>query len=376
MLIAFVMNPTSWNNETGAPWPGGMADRLVQPVLEHLDPSEYRVVRMPLEGDVVNVYYTHRGVQGVKDEPGARSVFVSHGIADKNWRNADRMGARFDFVFVSGPAWTLKLVNGGQDPATICEVGYAKLDPLVTAERLPRRDARIRVLWAPTHGGGGEHEKREGGAPRRRVSSHWSRQQLLDLLPAERFDVREAPHPRHRPDKRATFDEYLDCDVVVADGGSTIYEAWALGLPVVFPTWLTGTANQLRARRRHTFESELYERRIGYHALRPDAFAAQVERAARNGLTIDEADFVDPILPASTLGSAGRLHAEELRAIAAGGRPARVAAPLRKIRYRSKFRTEIEVIPGSLEHQRFEASSRWERVESVEPAVQREVMPV
>jgi len=35
-----------------------------------------------------------------------------------------------------------------------------------------------------------------------------------------------------------TMQPLVDADVVIADAGSTIYEAWALGKPVIFPDWL------------------------------------------------------------------------------------------------------------------------------------------
>jgi hypothetical protein len=361
--IAFVMNPTSWNDHTGAPWPGGMADALVQPILGHLTPDQYQVLRMPT-ADTVNVYYTHRRVQGVDREPGPCSVFVSHGIADKNWRNADRMRDRFDWVFVSGPAWVERLAHGGSDTEQICEVGYAKLDPLFDGVRVPRPDDRIRVLWAPTHGGGGEGN-RDGVQRRRwRRTSWWSQAEIVGLLDPELFDVRVAPHPRHRPDHRATLDEYRDCDVVIADGGSTIYEAWALDLPVVFPSWITGQANRLRAARQWTFEADIYSERIGYHATRPDALAAQVSRAASNGITAAEQRFVERILPRAHRGVSGRMHAEALVAIAAGRRPAPfVAGQLGPVRFVSRHGIRQEAIPGTAEFRRFEMSARWTRVD-------------
>lgn len=366
MQVAFVYNPTSWNDETDSPWPGGMADALVQPILAHLDPAEYRVTRWPAD-DTVNVYYTHRRVQGVEEEPGPVSVFVSHGIADKRWRNADRMRFRFDWVFVSGPAWSVKLAAEGLDPERIVEVGYAKLDPLFDGVRTPPADDRLRVLWAPTHGGGGEGTTQPRRRPRARTS-HWHVADIVGRLDPAQFDVRIAHHPRHREDRRATLDEYRDCDVVIADGGSTIYEAWALDLPVVFPHWITGHANMLRAARDWTFEAELYSQRIDYHAMRPEALPAMVEKAGHHGITAEAREFVEEILPARYRGISGRLHAEALRAIAAGGQPSTSVGAIDPIRYRNRRGQEFVVQPGTAEQMRFERSARWTRVEEEQPA--------
>jgi hypothetical protein len=362
--IAFVMNPTSWCAETDAPWPGGMADLLVQPIIEHLDPAEYDVVRWP-QPNSVNVYYTHRSVQGVNhDPPGSVSVFVSHGIADKDWRSASRLRNQWDWVFVSGPAWSAKLAGGRFPLERVCEVGYTKIDPVYPLQRSPAPDGRIRVLWAPTHGGGGEaHINGPEPIGRHKRTSHWRGAELLALLDPDRFDVTVALHPRHRPDKRATLDEYRSCDVVIADGGSTIYEAWALGLPAVFPAWITRDANVQRPLRAWTFEADIYAHQIDYHAGRPDRFAATIERAVAAGITREAVEFVEQILPARYRGRSGELHAEALRAIAgrrsvAGYRPNPPAA----VRYRNRSGVEMVAEWGSLTHRRFEASHRWTRV--------------
>lgn len=332
--ICFCYNPTSW--AAGAPIPGGMADALVRPILPHLTERQYHLERLPRIG-AVNVYYAHREKYGRRREPGAAGVFVSHGIADKAWRNAGRVSPHFDWVFVSGPAWTTKLVAEGLDPAKIVEVGYTKLDPVINGELpAPTRDRRVRVVWAPTHGGGGEHSLRTG-APSRgmgsQVTTWWRREEILELLPEEQFDVVEAPHPRHRPDHRATLTEYVGADVVIADGGSTIYEAWALGLPVVFPSWVTHAANV--ARHVRSFEAQIYRQHVGYHARNATELAPLVTYAARAGITPAEVEFVEQILPARYRGVSGRLHAEALEDIAAGRVPRHRARPAR-LKFRNR----------------------------------------
>lgn len=317
--ICFAYNPTSVDDH-GQPIPGGMADCLVQPVIAAMRPGDdWRISNKPQPG-MVNTYLTHRATYGLRSKPqGERSVFISHGIADKKWRNANRMTGRFDWVFVSGPLWRQRLIDGGFPAARICEVGYTKLDPIFQGKvegHTPRADGRLRVVWAPTHGGGGEKYARAAKPPNTsgaRRTSYWQRDLIARLLPASEFDVVEAVHPRHRPDRRATLAEYVGADVVVADGGSTIYEAWALGIPVVFPTWLVGTANQ----RAGTLENDIYTRRVGWHAVEATDLPKLVIHASDRGPGALARDLVEDVFPARYRGRSGALHAEALLDIAA-----------------------------------------------------------
>lgn len=314
--IVFAYNPTSWRD--GKPIPGGMADRLIRPILEGLHPTDLRdCTNQPLPHKV-NCYFTFRRTYGLSEGPvGETSVFISHGIADKVWRNTRKV-IDFDYVFVSGPAWTERLRATRFPPERIREVGYTKLDPIFQGRiPQPERDGRVRVVWAPTHGGGGEGRADIPRPTATSASSWWHHDEILKLLPDTEFDVVIAPHPRHRPDRRATLEEYVGADVVIADGGSTIYEAWALDLPVVFPSWLTRVGNLRRERpATQTFEGHIYRTNLGHHAMRPRELPALVARAATDGISGREAAFIETIFPAAYRGCSGRLHARALKDIA------------------------------------------------------------
>lgn len=329
-MICFSHNPTGWDLEAGAPVPGGMSATHIDPVTAWLPGDTWCATGKPLANpDVVNVWYTFRRVYFPHERPMRRRreaaakahVFAGHGIADKNWRNPDKV-ARFGFVASTGPTWTARYVDGGIDRARILEVGYPKLDPILTdtvPSPWPPRDGRIRVLWAPTHGGGGEtHIHRDPRPGRTSASTHWRHADVLAPLHPDRFDVRAALHPRHRPDRRATLAEYVGADVVIADGGSTIYEAWAVGLPVVFPTWLVGERNLGRA----AMEADIYHGRVGRHAARPADLPHLVTAAAADGITRDEEKFLEPVWPRALRdGESGRRFADALAAINDGQTP-------------------------------------------------------
>lgn len=363
--LHFAYNPTSWAD---GPIPGGMADRLVQPILPHLT-TPFTVGPTPI-ADAVNVYLTFPHTYGLHGPvPGETAVFVSHGIADKGWRN-HRKVRTFDYVFVSGPDWSRRMLLDGYPAAQTIEAGYTKLDPLFNRQvesPWPDRDGRVRVVYAPTHGGGGEKfadaTRGPGGGPRR--TSYWDRDLILDNLPADWFDVKVAFHPRHRPDRRATLEEYQGADVVIADGGSTIYEAWALGLPVVFPSWLTSQANIAKSTPGSpTFEGLIYTDRLGYHADHASDLPAVVKAAADSGILPGDQAFIERILPGAYRGRSGEMHAQALEDICAG-RAVRHRIEVEHTTYQHIASGRTREIPKFADAGRYERSPRWRKVDEV-----------
>jgi hypothetical protein len=311
-VIVFCSNSTGWDERRRALVPGGMIDAYIAPVLEHLPKGSYGVARQPTPG-AVNAYLATRGryMQG-RREVGRVGVQLSHGIADKAYRQGSK-ASTFGWMTSPGPAYTRRFVQGGYPRERIREVGYPKLDPIFQGKiPAPDRDGRIRVVWAPTHGGGGERYIRGNRlAPGAGATSWWHRREVISLLDRYDLNVVEAPHPRHRPDRRATLAEYVGADVVIADGGSTIYEAMALGIPVVLPAWITARRNLERDGGR-SLEGRIYRERIGYHADRPDQLPELARRAAAEGPTAEQEAFIAAVLPPELRGHGGKLHAEFL----------------------------------------------------------------
>lgn len=323
-MIHFAANPTGWSRTDRALVPGGMAACHIDPVTRHLPDGAYTLGCLPTDDDgVLNVLYTHWATYQSQIRRHARlhrgpSVFAGHGIADKGWRNPAKVGADYDHVVSSGPRWTARYLDGGIERHRVHEIGYPKLDPIFRGEVAcpwPARDGRVRVVWAPTHGGGGEKgAHRDPHAGRPSPSTQWEAEAIVGALPSSEFHVVAALHPRHRPDKRATLAEFVGADVVIADGGSTMWEAWALDLPVVFPAWLCAEANLAR----HTWESEVYRDRIGRHARYPSALARLAAEAAADGITGAEQDAVEEVLPRGHRGRGGEMFAEVLASLDVG----------------------------------------------------------
>ena len=254
-------------------------DSHVDPILKHL--PDARKVREPVPGEV-NVRFFHF----MRDKYG---VFMSHGIADKNWRTPDKLYG-FSHVCVSGPGWRDRYLQWGLHESRILMVGYPKLDVLWPA---PEGEG---VLWAPTHAGTHSYP-----------SSYYG---IEATLPHLEFDVKVAPHPRNRPIKATTLGELSDSRVVIADCGSTVYEAWALGKPVVFPSWLV--ERKVMARWPGSYEAQIYSNRIGRHAKDEKDLNRLVKEAMDGGITKAEEQFIEKILPREFRGVSGRMAADVL----------------------------------------------------------------
>lgn len=249
-------------------------DALVDPIVRHL-PAAEKADEVDL--DALNVHLWHDY---------ASDVFMSHGLADKGWRDADAVDV-FGWILHSGPAWQRKYRDQGVPPHRLREAGYAKLDPLFSGEITGSGDA---VLWAPS------------------LSRGWQREFLA--LEALLADVDHALHPHDAPGA-STLQQLADAAVVIADVGSTVYEAWALGKPVVFPDYATASLVVPG-----TFEEDIYRRGIGYHADSPDELRRQIDRALADGITPAEEDFIEGIFPRRLRGVSGLRHATILQDLA------------------------------------------------------------
>ncbi|WP_182666515.1 hypothetical protein, partial [Streptomyces calidiresistens] len=123
--------------------------------------------------------------------------------------------------------------------------------------------------------------------------------------------------PRHAPGRRATLTQYAGAHVVIADGGSTIYEAMALGLPVVLPAWLTAARNLARAGGT-LLEATVYRERLGVHVDAPSALEDACITAHETGLEERERAFIEDVLPTFYRGASGAGFAKFLLTLLEG----------------------------------------------------------
>jgi hypothetical protein len=227
------------------------------------------------------------------------TFFHSHGIADKGWRPSAKL-AGHRWVAVSGPWWRDRYIADGMDAAKIRVCGYARLDPIVEARRARPANARPVIVWAPTHGNIAD------------ISSWPQCQTLAQRLEQQGdWDVIVSPHPQNARGHMPTSEALVKADVVIADAGSTMYEAWALDIPVVFPTFMTGRG-VLKRRGGRTMEARVYRERIGYHADSRLQLSRAIARALEVGIDQAAVDLAERVLPRELRGCSGQVTAGHL----------------------------------------------------------------
>ena len=243
-------------------------------------------------------------------------VVMSHGVADKNYftdifdDDGELYANRLSAILVPGAWLKRKLVAHSAlrlDESRIHSVGWPRLDLLreIAARRPPSRaNEKKRVLWAPTH----DYQKR--GEEKQSTSSYPAFEQYLPEL-ERHFDVTVSLHPRNRPQKTPTDTALIEADAVISDFGTLVYEAWALGKPVVFPRWLLG--DRIQAYLPGSAEAHIFDARLGYH---PGSIEEVLE-TLHGELTIgaDVESFMSDYLDNYRSGSAGARVARVLRTL-------------------------------------------------------------
>jgi hypothetical protein len=243
-------------------------------------------------------------------------VLLSHGLADKRYfwrRNEDgegRMLNGFQHVMVPGRWMKDRLLETSDielPPERIHIVGWPRLDLLIEQQQaydrqdIPRGERRPRVLWAPTH------DYRRRGPQNESTSSYPEFEPFLPVL-EERFDVQVSLHPRNREDKQPTSDQLLWADYVISDFGTMVYEAWALGKPVLFPYWIMG--ERIVRYLGRSAEGAIFERRIGLHADSMDELVGMLDDGPRIEPDVD--GFMAAYLEPSLFGRSGQRAAQVL----------------------------------------------------------------
>lgn len=213
------------------------------------------------------------------------NVFIAHGLADKGYTSSKNV-ANYDYVVVPGPFFYDKLMNQGFDTSKILVSGYAKIDNLFKQLRNPKK-----TVWLPTHNCS-LHIKDT-------LSSYPALQRTLAKL----RNIEISTHPANNEKHAFTDNILLQAKVVVADSGSSIYEAMALGIPVVFPDWLV-KKNILKWHGK-TLEAEVYRRNIGYHARSAKELPNVIVRAQRSGMSKNDVGFMENVFPSALRGKSG-----------------------------------------------------------------------
>ena len=274
---------------------------LAGPIIRHLPKAGFTY--RPLPGWNLRFFSEMRINQQGKYLVGPQDIFMSHGIGDKNYWIAEHI-AGYKHALVPGPAWEERIRNGGYK-GEIHIVGYTKLDPLFNGEYIKNEYENPLVVWAPTHGYNHKHKGR---------SSYPQCLELIKEIPSC-YMKKLALHPTSRLSNMnkqdVTMQELLDADIVIADAGSTLYEAWALGKPVIFPDWIC-KKDVLTHFQPGNLEYEIYDKGIGYHAKDMKHLVKLIDAALNRGMQDAEIEFIEKVFPQELRGKAGKKAAEVL----------------------------------------------------------------
>lgn len=276
------------------------------PIKEHLPTGSAGFVERPVPGINLRFFSQMRIDQLGKCPVGPYDVFYSHGIGDKDYWIAPRI-RDYKNVFVPGPAWKERIEKGGYE-GRVWVVGYTKLDPLFNG-KYPRTERdKPYVVWAPTHGYNTKYTGR---------SSYPECLTLINEIP-DCYEATLSLHPTTRMNSKqrqdVTMQELLDADVVIADAGSTLYEAWALGKPVIFPDWIC-KKDVLKKFGSDNLEHQIYAKGIGYHARNMKHLLNLIDIALSKGMQGAEIEFMEWVFPSELRGKAGQKAAEALMEI-------------------------------------------------------------
>ena len=202
-------------------------------------------------------------------------VLLSHSMRDRNYFGRDgRVKPEleaFECIVVPGEWLRERILRNNPEiaarPHSVLAAGHPRVDALrrmKTLRAARKGDERIRILWAPAY----RVSEQSGDIPS--ISSNPSFLSWIDRLDPW-CEVVIWPHPKDRKitedgtrDLHALTSELVDCDVVVTDSSSVMFDAWSIDRPVIFPRWLTGDA--VSRRFPGSAEDHVYSNRIGYHA--------------------------------------------------------------------------------------------------------------
>jgi hypothetical protein len=206
-------------------------------------------------------------------------VILAHGIADKRYfftqdsETSLPLANEYEYLLVPGSWHVNRLIEGTYrrnphyqitvEQKQIKKVGWLRLDSLIqeSAKRDKEPHHRLRVLWAPTHNVvPGTNDKKIDEIA---TSSFPGFKPHVKEM-ASRYIFRVSLHPRNRSDRTPTGNQLVWSDVVISDFGTMVYEAWALGKPVIFPRWCIDVETLIN-RNPLSAESFIYRNRIGLH---------------------------------------------------------------------------------------------------------------
>lgn len=187
------------------------------------------------------------------------------------------------------------MIKQGIPAAKILMNGYTKLDPLfIDFNQKKSSPDKVTVLAAFSHNASTKVPEYE---------------RLLKTLEmnSNEINIIDVCHPAINR-YSMTYDQYRMADVVISDCSSTLYEAWALGIPVVFPDWLV--KGNIGKEYPDSFEELIFDEGIGFHASCIEEMMKSIYVAKEQGLDNQTKEFIEGIFPSELRGTSGKVTAQ------------------------------------------------------------------
>ncbi|MFA5324505.1 MAG: hypothetical protein WC373_17645 [Smithella sp.] len=229
------------------------------------------------------------------------AIYIPHGIADKGLRDVGLINKQIVSLY-NGPAAVSELIRKGAKPEKLKVVGYPLLDEYFEKRKNRSVNKKMKVAWCPTHAPT-DLSVRDLRTSYRRFNAAY--------LQNYGFDVITSLHP-HNQDCRnykISVENFYDADAVISDTSSVIYEALALGIPVILTKWLVKEI--------YGTERDIYSRKKGnevcWLANSPEEIVTYLNRIkAGLGQGPNAKEFMAGVFPEELRGRSGKKAAEVL----------------------------------------------------------------
>ena len=237
-----------------------------------------------------NSYSTNRCISNGK------LIAINHGFAIKNYlkgiaKDNQHIINKCDKFIIFNNRWKQEFKHIGVNKNKLHICGSGKIDYLFELQKqIPEEENTI--CFAPTHNNG--IWKTTSSYPK-----------MLDYFDNNKYNFIISPHPFNAKNYIPSTESLCRSKVVIADSGSTIYEAMILGKPVIFPDFLVrkGIHNIFRG----SLEDEIYEKQIGYHIINSNNIDNIIEKALNEGVLENQKDFINENYDFSILGKYGEM---------------------------------------------------------------------
>lgn len=267
-----------------------------------------------------NVHFFREDLDTFGNQRTCCDFHLSHGFMQKLFEPAPARLKKFAFIGVPGPMVRDCLVERGVPAGQIVIAGHPGMDDefrrqkafaadghlkefygqhIIRDARLAAKNPKPVVIWAPSHSAFlGDYVKPPVVFTR--------------ALEAD-FTIIKTEHPARSCSPVLARELFHYTKAVVGDASGTIFEAWSMGLPVVFPDWLIG--EYVEAQCAGMPLGRIYSEGIGRHVMTPEDFPDAVREAVAEGITEREQQFVDEYFPPELRGQSGLAVARFLQGV-------------------------------------------------------------